>query len=96
MTKFQKRVARLLEKRGQVILGVVGYQYGGYECQLNDTDYFVCDIEDVELYDFAYGQSTQQFNARELIYLLCGRVITRTSGYSHPGWEEVDYRTPSL
>lgn len=96
MTKFERGVAQLLEKRGQIIVGIVGYQYGGHDAQLNDTDYFVCDVEEVGKFDFAYTQSSSQFSVRELIFLLLGGVIRETSGYAHPNWEEVFYRTPSL
>ena len=79
-----------------MIIGVSGYQYGGYECQLNDTDYFVCDIEEIRKFDFAYAQSTNQFNTRELIHILRGGTIKETSGYSKPDWQEIFYRNPAL
>lgn len=96
MTIFQARVDLLLQKRGKMIIGVNGYQYGGYEAQLHDTDYFVCDAEDINSYDFGHYASPREFNNRELIFLLNGGMIRETSGYSKPEWEEIFYRTPSL
>jgi hypothetical protein len=96
MNKFQKGVDQLLQKRGQIILGVTGYQYGGYECQVNDTDYFVCDVDETNQFDFGYCASPREFNNRELIFLLCGGMIKETSGYSKPEWQEIFYRNPAL
>lgn len=96
MTIFQAKIDQLLQKRGKMIIGVVGYQYGGHDAQLHDTDYFVCDAEDINSYDFGYYASPREFNMRELIFLLLGGMIRETSGYSHPGWNEVYHRTPSL
>ena len=94
MNKFQKGVGQLLEKRGQMIIGVVGYQYGGHDSQLNDTDYFVCDVD--KEFPFGYYASPREFSMKELIFLLRGGTIRETSGHTCPEWDEVHYRTPSL
>ena len=96
MNRFQKGVDQLLTKRGQMIIGVVGYQYGSYDAQVYDTDYFVCGVEEVINYDFGYYASPREFNNCELIHLLCGGTIRETSGYSKPDWQEIFYRNPAL
>ena len=79
---------------GLIFGGDCGFQYGGYDAQLNDVDIKAYNLDDWNMSDFQFwhGYHRSNFDDAQLHHLLNGGTIRHTFGHRNDdgNWINVD------